>query len=77
MESENFRNIWTNNKEEFYKTLEDLLSIDKDSLYYIVGSDKFIKDVLEAIKKYHIELDRILIDKRDEKKIEFFEKPQS
>lgn len=72
IESEIFKNIWVNNKEEFYAELENTLKLE-NPIYYVVGSDEYLNNVMNFLVERNVKLEDILIDHRDDKKIELFE----
>ncbi len=63
---ENYKNYWLGSRVEFYKTLEEL-SVTKDALYYIVGSDEFIKDIIQQLRSKNVKDKDIILDKKEEK----------
>lgn len=68
-ESYPIENIWTSNREDFYEKLKEVAK-DKDQLFYIIGSDGFIIDVVENLLWSGVDLRNITLDKREEKFIE-------
>lgn len=66
-----YKNYWLGSRSEFYKELEGVSAIE-DALYYVVGSDEFIKDVIKTLKTKEIPVEHIFIDKKDEMQAEFF-----
>lgn len=68
---ENYKNYWLNSRKSFYEILESLAK-SEDAIYYITGSDSFIKDVIQKLKSKNINTSNIVIDKKDEVLPEFF-----
>lgn len=71
LSDENFENYWLNSRQAFYEKLEHLAELEK-AIYYIVGSDKFIKDVIKSLKSRNVNSEDIVIDKKEEAIQEFF-----
>lgn len=63
-ETSNYHNYWTKSRVEFYQTLTNILK-DNHSIFYIVGSDLFLRTVIKKLKSLGIKLDDIVIDKKD------------
>lgn len=63
-ETSNYHNYWTKSRVEFYQTLTNTIS-DNHSIFYIVGSDLFLRTVIKKLKSLGIKLDDIVIDKKD------------
>lgn len=66
-----YQNYWTGSRQEFYETL-DTVSKKSDAIYYIVGSDGFLKDVIKYLQNKMISKDSILIDKKEELLANYF-----
>lgn len=66
-----YQNYWTGSRQEFYETL-DSVSEKSDAIYYIVGSDGFLKDVIKYLQNKMINKDSILIDKKEELLANYF-----
>lgn len=45
----------------------------EDAMYYVVGSDAFIKDIIQRLRANNVKIDDIVIDRKDERKQEFLE----
>lgn len=71
LQNSSYKNYWLGSRGEFYKELERV-SVIEDALYYVVGSDEFIKDVIKTLKTKEIPVEHIFIDKKDEIQAEFF-----
>lgn len=63
-ETSNYHNYWTKSRVEFYQTLTNTIN-DNHSIFYIVGSDLFLRTVIKKLKSLGIKLDDIVIDKKD------------
>lgn len=64
------QHYWYNNRKDFYNKLNDLTN-DTDNIYYIVGTDKFLYDVINFLREKNVTDNSIVIDKKEEKRIEF------
>lgn len=64
IQNSSFRNIWTKSRVEFYQTLTQLLDNDQ-AIYYIVGSDLFLRTAIKKLKSLGIKSEDIVIDKKD------------
>lgn len=65
-----YANYWLNSRKAFYEKLEELAGTE-NAIYYVVGSDGFIKDVVQKLMARHISGEDIVIDKKDEVRHEF------
>lgn len=63
--SSDYQNHWLDSREAFYELLNKV-SEQSDAIYYVVGSDPFIKEVIQYLKKKNTEESNILIDKKEE-----------
>ncbi len=70
LEDENYTNYWLDSRKVFYEKLEQLAG-SENAIYYIVGSDGFIKDIVQRLKARHVSGEDIVIDKKDEVRHEF------
>lgn len=73
--------LWPDNRGQFYDEVEKLIVKDQNQsqdngncIYYIVGSDDFLTDMIDLLIRTGIQASHILIDKKEEKRIPFFEK---
>jgi len=64
IETTNYHNYWTKSRVEFYQTLTNTIN-DKSSIFYIVGSDLFLRTVIQKLKSLGIQIEDIVIDKKD------------
>ncbi len=71
LENDRFKNYWLNSRSEFYEELQNIMKID-NAIYYIVGSDLFIKDVISQLRSNNISRDDIILDKKEEVLPQFF-----
>ena len=60
-----YKNYWINSRKAFYEVLEDKASVE-EGIYYVVGSDDFITEVMDVLKEHKINRDNILVDKKQE-----------
>ena len=63
IQDETFTHIWTKTRVEYYQKLTELLR--KDSIYYIVGSDTFLRSNIQKLKSIGIKIEDIMIDKKE------------
>ncbi|WP_455718781.1 hypothetical protein [Anaerosporobacter sp.] len=71
LENSEYQNYWVDTRSKFYETL-DTVTEQNDSLYYVVGRDNFLTDVIKYLKEKGIEESRILIDKKLERRGNYF-----
>ncbi len=45
----------------------------ENAIYYVVGSDAFIKDIIQRLRVNSIKIEEIIIDRKDERKQKFLE----
>lgn len=69
---ENYKNYWINSRKEFYEILSQSMK-SEDAMYYVVGSDAFIKDIIQRLRANNVKIDDIVIDRKDERKQKFLE----
>ena len=60
-----YQNNWVATRNDFYETLNQT-SEDSNAIYYVVGSDDFIIDVIKFLRNKMVHDDSIIIDKKDE-----------
>jgi ferredoxin--NADP+ reductase len=70
--AENYKNYWLSSRQALYETLKQLIE-SEDAIYYIVGSDVFIKDIIHRLKANNVSSSDIVIDKKEEVMQEFLE----
>jgi len=63
IQDETFINIWTKTRVEYYQKLNELLK--NDSIYYIVGSDSFLRSNIQKLKSIGVKIEDIMIDKKE------------
>ncbi len=63
-ETSNYHNYWTKSRVEFYQTLTNVIN-DNQSIFYIVGSDLFLRTVIKKLKSFGVRIENIVIDKKD------------
>ncbi len=69
--TENFQAEFVDNRLDYYRRVNEL-ALDQTAHYYIVGSDEFLKENIALLKKKGISEEKIFIDKREQKRQEFF-----
>lgn|SRR5699024_5942967 len=62
-QNKNFTSEFINNRPDYYTRIEEVAS-DQDALYYIVGSDEFIKQNIHILLEKNISEEQIMLDKR-------------
>lgn len=63
IKGEQVQHLYVNNRQDYYNRLKE--TVNPDALYYVVGSDQFMKDSIKALKEEGIQSDQILIDRRE------------
>lgn len=71
LECSGYRNFWMDSRGAFYEVL-DKVSAQGEALFYVVGSDGFIKEVLHSLKSKGVPESNILIDKKEELLADYF-----
>lgn len=71
LENSFYQNYWLDSRTSFYEEL-DKASDQPDAIYYIVGSDTFIKEVIKFLKSKEIEENSLLIDKKEEQSANYY-----
>lgn len=69
---DNYKNYWMDSRAVFYETVAQLTEEDKP-IYYIVGSDEFLKDMILRLRDKNVEDMDIIVDKREESVKALFE----
>lgn len=62
---------YVSNRRDYYGELAQLTK-DKDGLYYIVGSDDFLRENIHLLLDHNIQREQIMLDKREDQFEEFF-----
>lgn len=70
--NDSYKNYWLDSRINFYEILEQLAE-SENAIYYIVGSDPFIKDIIQRLKIKNVDKADIIIDKKDENLNKYFE----
>lgn len=71
LSDETYDNRWCSSRQSFYETIQEL-SVLKDAIYYVIGSDKFIRDIISRLRLQDVKDEDIIIDKKAEVLPEFF-----
>lgn len=66
----NFISEFVDNREDYYDQVKNLAT-DKDGLFYIVGSDEFIRENIDILFEQGIKPEQIMLDKRKDQLPEF------
>lgn len=69
--SKHFTTEFVGHRGEYYAMVKRLAN-DQDGLFYIVGSDEFIKENIKVLKEHGISTNQMLLDKRQGQLAEFF-----
>lgn len=67
-----YQSYWLNAREDFYK-LRDQLSKQNNALFYIVGSDEFMRENIVFLMNKGVCMDDIILDRKEEKRREYFD----
>ncbi|MFJ5772488.1 ferredoxin--NADP reductase [Psychrobacillus sp. NPDC093180] len=65
-----FTSQFVDNRKDYYEEVKNLAT-DKDGLFYIVGSDEFLKQNIEVLREQGIKPEQITLDKREQQLSEF------
>lgn len=71
LERPNYQNYWIDTRSDFYDTLNKITE-RASAIYYVVGSDLFIKEVIKLLKNKNISDNCILLDKKEELLADYF-----
>ena len=61
----NFTVQFVDNRNDYYEELKKVV-IDKDGLFYVVGSDEFLVQNIEILREQGIKPEQIMLDKREQ-----------
>ena len=67
---------FVDSRAEYYEAVKGFAD-DADGLYYIVGSDEFLKENIELLRGRGVAREQILLDKREQSMAEFLPDAQS
>lgn len=62
--NDKFLNIWCKSRVEFYQNLSEVMKKD-NPIYYIVGSDTFLRTNIQKLKSNGVKVEDIMIDKKE------------
>ncbi|GIN57316.1 hypothetical protein J8TS2_16350 [Lederbergia ruris] len=65
-----FTSQFVDNRKDYYEEVKKLAA-DKDGLFYIVGSDEFLKQNIEVLREQGIKPEQIMLDKHERQLPEF------
>lgn len=65
-----FTSQFVDNRKDYYEEVKNL-AIDKNGLFYVVGSDEFLMQNIEVLREQGIEPKQIMLDKHEHKLAEF------
>jgi ferredoxin-NADP reductase len=60
-----YRNYWLDRRQEMHDLIDSLSTLE-NPIYYLVGSDPFITDLIHRLKKKGVPIEDIMIDKKPE-----------
>ncbi len=63
--NDSYRNYWLSSRKAFYEILKNIANIE-GGIYYVVGSDPFISEVIGMLNEHKIKRENIIIDKKQE-----------
>lgn len=69
--NDSYRNYWVASRPDFYEKLQQLANTE-NAIYYIVGSDPFIKDMIKYLRDKNVKEEDMILDKKEEKLQEYF-----
>jgi ferredoxin--NADP+ reductase len=62
--NESYKNYWMAARQSFYEKLQEIMKTE-NAIYYIVGSDIFIKEVIQHLRSANVKDVDIIIDKKE------------
>jgi len=68
---DNFTADFVDNRRTYYQKVQEF-SQDRNSLFYVVGSDEFLKENIHVLRQQGIHDSQILLDKHEKRISEFF-----
>lgn len=69
--SSTYVNDWLKSREEYTQRITELTNI-QDAIYYIVGSDEFMKDTIKLLNRNGVCNEDIILDRKEEKRMDYF-----
>ena len=66
-----YKNYWYDCRADFYQSLNVFTEL-KNPLYYIIGSDNFIKDIIRTLRIKNVRDEDIFLDKKEEVLADYF-----
>lgn len=69
--NDSYKNYWLDSRLDFYEILQQLTELE-NAIYYIVGSDVFVKDIIQRLRARNVIDTDIIIDKKEEILHEYF-----
>ncbi len=71
LQTDLYKNCWYNCRADFYQSLNEFTEL-KNPLYYIIGSDSFIKDIIRTLRFKNVKDEDIFLDKKEEVLADYF-----
>lgn len=62
--NDRFKNYWTSSRVEYFQTLSEVIK-KENAIYYIVGSDSFLRTTIQKLKSSGVKVKDIMIDKKE------------
>lgn len=72
LENDNYKNYWLDSRIDFYETLNKLEETE-NAIYYIVGNELFIKNIIQQLRAKNVKDADIVLDKKAEALSRYFE----
>ncbi|MDF2845211.1 MAG: hypothetical protein K0R00_3637 [Herbinix sp.] len=66
-----YKNYWYDCRADFYQSLNEFTEL-KNPLYYVIGSDNFIKDIIRTLHFKNVKEEDIFLDKKEEVLADYF-----
>lgn len=73
LQEDTYNNVWVKNRQELYAAVQKAGRDFKDAIYYIVGSDDFLRNMIKRLTDSNVKLEDIVVDKREEGLKKLFE----
>lgn len=67
-----FTSQFVDDRKEYYEEVKNL-AVDKDGLFYIVGSDEFLVQNIEVLREQGVKAKQIMLDKHERQRTEFLQ----
>ncbi|MFT4146110.1 MAG: hypothetical protein QM644_16795 [Mobilitalea sp.] len=71
LQTDLYKNYWYDCRADFYQSLNEFTEL-KNPLYYITGSDNFIKDIIRTLRLQKVKDEDIFLDKKEAVLADYF-----